>query len=67
VTFEFKYEAHGRRRRIVFEETLDATGTPQLVVTHVDGEFSSDEMNDAYGEALAKWLHPNEPPEDWFE
>jgi hypothetical protein len=67
VTFEFSYEARGRRRRIVFEEQLDATGRPRLVVTRVDGEFSRDEMYDVCGEALVKWLHPNEPPEDWFE
>jgi hypothetical protein len=66
VTFEFRHETHGRRRRIVFEEQLDATGRPQLVVTQVDGEFSSDEMYEACGDALVKWLHPNEPPEDWF-
>jgi hypothetical protein len=67
VTFTFKYEEHGRRRRIVFEERLDASGTSLLVVTHLEGEFSSEELDNAYGDALAKWLHPNEPPPEWFE
>ena len=67
MTYEFRYEAGGKRRRIVFEEQLDATGSPQFVVTEVDGEFSNDEMYDACGDALVKWLHPNEPPDDWYE
>jgi hypothetical protein len=68
MTFAFKFEEDGRRWRIVFEERIDATtGTRRLVATQMDGEFSADEMQRAYADALAKWLHPNEPPGDWFE
>jgi hypothetical protein len=69
VAFTFKYvrEIDGHRRRVVFEESVDpATGAPRLVVTHIDGEFGDDEMEHLYAEALAKWMHPNEPPRDWF-
>jgi hypothetical protein len=67
VTFEFRYERQGRSRRIVFEEQVVACGRPELVVTQVDGEFTRDEMYEACGDAFVKWLHPSEPPEDWFE
>jgi hypothetical protein len=68
VTFTFKAEKDGRRRRIVFEERFDsATGTPPLVATNVDGEFSDEEIERARADASARWLHPNDPPDDWFE
>ena len=67
MTFQFTFEEDGHGRRIVFEEKLDAGGTPHLVVTHLDGEFSTEEMDDLKADALAKWLHPNQPPDVWFE
>jgi hypothetical protein len=42
VTFTFKYDRLGRRRRIVFEKRLEAaSGTTRLVVRHVDGAFGT--------------------------
>jgi hypothetical protein len=68
VTFIFKDEKDGRRRRIVFEESSDpATGTPRLVATYVEGEFSDEEMERAHADAFTRWLHPNDPPGEWFE
>jgi hypothetical protein len=67
VTFRFSYVEHARRRRIVFEEKLDASGTAHLVVTHLDGEFTRQEMDEVKAEALAEWLHPRDPPVDWLE
>ena len=64
-TFKWVRNSSGRRRRVVIEEQADpATGTPRLVVTHREGEFSEDEMQRIYADALAKWLYPNEPPSD---
>ena len=67
-TFQWVRESGGHRRRVVFEESIDpATGLPRLVVTHVDGEFSDDEMERLYADALAKWMHPIEPPSGSFD
>jgi hypothetical protein len=68
VTFSFSDQKDGRPRRVVFEERLDAAaGTSRLVATHVDGDFSDEEMERARADAFARWLHPNEPPDDWFK
>jgi hypothetical protein len=66
VTFSFQFETHGVRRRVVFEERGDADGA-RLVVTHMEGEFSDDEIERIYADALAKWMHAIETPDDWFE
>ena len=63
VTFTFKDEKDGRRRRIDFEESFDsATGSPHLVATYVEGEFSDEEMERARADASrSRGLHPNDP------
>ena len=43
-----------------------STRRPCLVVTHVDGEFSDDEMERLYVDALAKWISI-EPPSGSFD
>jgi hypothetical protein len=67
VQYTFAEQTSGSDRRIVFEEELDASGTPQLVATQIDGEFTAAEVEHAYGQALAWWLHPIEVPTDWLE
>jgi hypothetical protein len=49
---------------LVFEEQADpATGAPRLVMTEQDGQFSDDEVERIYADALARWMHPHEPPD----
>jgi hypothetical protein len=65
MTFRFHMTGvRGRERRhVVFEEeTEPSIGTPRLVIAVLEGEFTAYEFERIYAEALAKWMHPNEPP-----
>ncbi len=66
MAFEYRYARN--RRRVVIEERPHAVEDRSLlVVIAVDGEFSDAEMQSILADATAAWLHPLEPPVEWFE
>ena len=63
----FEYRRTHNRRRLVIEERDDAlTGRSELVIVAIEGEFSEAEVTEIYADAMAAWLHPIDPPNEWF-
>jgi hypothetical protein len=66
VSFEYRHTRNGGR--VVIEEREGAlTGRSELVIVAVDGSFSDAEVQEIYADAMAAWLHPFEPPHEWFD
>jgi hypothetical protein len=66
VCFEYRRSRNGRQ--ILIKEREDAlTGRSELVVVAVEGHFSEAEVQEIRADAMAAWLHPLDPPDDWFD
>ena len=66
MAFEYRYTQNGQR--VVIEERQNAVeDRSALVVAVVEGVFSDAEMQSILADATAAWLHPLEPPVEWFE
>jgi hypothetical protein len=55
VPFTFRYVRNGRR--LLFEED-SSDGTLRLSLVQANGDFTPREVEEAYAEALDRWLHP---------
>lgn len=65
MAFEYRYAHNGRQ--VVIEERQNAVEDRSLlVVGTVDGVFSDAEIQSILADATAAWLHPLEPPAEWF-
>ena len=64
----FEYRRSRNGRQILIEERENAlSGRSELVVVAIEAHVSEAEVQEICADAMAAWLHPVDPPDDWFD